>query len=409
MNRIDKSVIMIGGNKPPIFYLKGNPMKKIGILGSTGSIGTQALELINANPERYTVTALSCRSNAALLIRQIEQFSPELAVVEDPAAAALVEAHCIGKKTRVLKGLEGLLEIARSEADLILTSLMGSVGLLPTLEAIEQGKTIALANKETLVTAGRLVMERARARGVAILPVDSEHSAIFQALQGNSTEAVSRLILTASGGAFRDYSADEIRNKKAADALKHPNWSMGSKITIDSATLMNKGLEVIEARWLFDMPAERIEVVVHPQSIIHSMVEYQDSSVMAQMGLPDMRLPIHYAFNYPGRVPVGLPKLDFTQVAQLTFDMPDMRRFPCLGLAYDALRVGGTMPCVLNAANEVLVERYLQDQIAFYDISDTIEQVMSLHDPVQDYTLETLLELDRVTRIKVTEGKGGRF
>jgi len=384
-------------------------MKKIGILGSTGSIGTQALELIEANPERYTVTALSCRSNVQLLMKQIDKFNPMVVAVEDPVAAAAVKEQCAGRKIDVLSGLEGLLEIARSEAELILTSLVGSVGLLPTLEAIERGKTIALANKETLVTAGQLVMEKARKHGVAILPVDSEHSAIFQALQGNRTENVSRLILTASGGPFRGCTAAEIRDKKAGDALKHPNWTMGAKITIDSATLMNKGLEVIEARWLFGIPAEQIDVVVHPQSIIHSMVEYQDSSIMAQMGLPDMRLPIHYAFNYPDRVPVNLPKLDFGQVAQLTFEAPDTLRFPCLRLAYDALKAGGTMPCVLNAANEVLVEKYLNGQISFYDIPATIERIMNLHDPIQNYSLETLLQLDQLTRSKVMSGKGGRF
>ena len=384
-------------------------MKKIGILGSTGSIGTQALSLIEENPERYTVTALSCRHNIKLLMEQIDRFSPRLAVVEDAEAAKAVKDYCSGKYTEVISGLDGLLEIARSEADIILTSLVGSVGLIPTLEAITHGKTIALANKETLVTAGRLVMEQARKHGAAILPVDSEHSAIFQALQGNSAQSVSRLILTASGGPFRTFSEEEIRVKKAAEALKHPNWSMGSKITIDSATLMNKGLEVIEAHWLFDMPAERIDVVVHPQSIIHSMVEYTDSSIIAQMGLPDMRLPIHYAFNYPERVPVNLPRLNFADVKQITFEEPDLKRFPCLGLAYEALKTGGTMPCVMNAANEVLVERYLKGQIGFYDISRIVEKVMEHHDPVQDYSLETLLELDHRARTLAITEEGGRY
>lgn len=384
-------------------------MKKIGILGSTGSIGTQALTLIEANPERYSVTALSCRNNVKLLMEQIDRFKPKIVAVEDPEGAKAVKAYCEGRNIEVLCGLEGLFEIAGSEADLILTSLVGSIGLQPTLRAIEHGKTIALANKETLVTAGQLVMEKARKRGVAILPVDSEHSAIFQALQGNRTACVSRLILTASGGPFRTSTAEEIRLKKASDALKHPNWTMGAKITIDSATLMNKGLEVIEARWLFGIPSEQIEVVIHPQSIIHSMVEYQDSSIIAQMGLPDMRLPIHYAFNYPERVPVNLPKLSFKNVTRLTFEEPDPLRFPCLGLAYEALKAGGTMACVLNAANEVLVEQYLKGQLGFYDISEKIERIMNLHDPIQNYSLETLLELDQMARSKVMSGEGGRF
>ncbi len=384
-------------------------MKKIGILGSTGSIGTQALALIEDNPERYTVTALSCRHNTKLLMEQIDRFSPRLAVVEDIEAAEVVRDYCQGRNTEVLSGIEGLMEIARSEADIILTSLVGSVGLMPTLEAIEHGKIIALANKETLVTAGRLVMEKARKHGVLILPVDSEHSAIFQSLQGNSIEHVSKLILTASGGPFRTFSKEEIRSRKAVDALKHPNWTMGSKISIDSATLMNKGLEVIEARWLFGVPADHIEVVVHPQSIIHSMVEYQDSSIIAQLGVPDMRLPIHYAFNYPERVAVNLPPLDFRTLEQLTFEQPDMERFPCLGLAYAALNVGGTMPCVMNAANEVLVERYLRDEIGFYDIPRIIEGIMNQHDPIQDYSLEVVLELDQRARSKAMREEGGRF
>lgn len=394
----------------PLFFIrKEYSMKKVGILGSTGSIGTQALTLIEADPERYAVVALSCRNNIQLLMDQIDRFNPSLVVVEDPVGAKTVKEHCSGRNIEVLCGMEGLLEIAQSDADLILTSLVGSMGLLPTLKAIESGKTIALANKETLVTAGKLVMEKARMHKVAILPVDSEHSAIFQALQGNRAENVSRLILTASGGPFRTCTAEEIRLKKAVDALKHPKWTMGSKITIDSSTLMNKGLEVIEASWLFGVDPEYIDVVVHPQSIIHSMVEYQDSSIIAQMGLPDMRLPIHYAFNYPERVPVNLPRLNFRDVTQLTFEEPDISRFPCLGLAYDALKAGGTMACVLNAANEVLVQLYLEGRIGFYDISDTIERIMNKHDPIQEYSLDTLLELDQITRSRVISEEGGRF
>lgn len=382
-------------------------MKRIGILGATGSIGTQALALIEENPERYEVTALSCGRNIGLLAEQIRRFRPALAVTQTEADARELRAQLAGQKTEILYGMEGLLAIARSEADILLTSLVGSVGLLPTLAGIEAGKTIALANKETLVTAGRLVMEKARQKGVAILPVDSEHSAIFQCLQGNRSQEVERLILTASGGPFRTEAREAIALKTAGDALKHPNWSMGAKITIDSATLMNKGLEVIEASWLFDLPEDRIGVVVHPQSIIHSMVEYRDSSILAQMGLPDMRLPIHYAFNYPQREPSTLPRLDFSQLTALTFEAPDTERFPCLALAYGALRAGGTMPCVLNAANEAMVARYLTGEVGFYAISEAVERVMASHDPIADYTLEDLLALDAEARRRAVTGEGG--
>lgn len=384
-------------------------MKKIGILGSTGSIGTQALSVIEASPDRYSVEALSCGRNIGLLMEQIDRFSPALAVVESNEDASIVKAHCRGTKTQVLSGMAGLQAIASSDADIILTSLVGSVGLLPTLTAIDAGKTIALANKETLVTAGKLVMGRAKERQVAILPVDSEHSAIFQCLQGNTADSVSKIVLTASGGPFRDLPEDVIRSKLAVDALKHPNWAMGAKITIDSATMMNKGLEVIEARWLFDIPLERIDVVVHPQSIIHSMVAYKDTSVIAQMGLPDMRLPIHYALNYPDRTAIDLPELDLSEIATLTFSKPDTKRFPCLNLAFEALRIGGTMPCVLNAANEVLVEQFLKGSIGFYDISDRIEKIMGCHRAVEDYTLEDLIHIDNETRKRTSVMEGGYF
>lgn len=384
-------------------------MKRIGILGSTGSIGTQALALIEEDPASYEVTALSCGRNIRLLMEQINRFEPKLAVVENESDAAVVREYCADRDTEIMSGMEGLLAVARSEADILLTSLVGSIGLLPTLAGIEAGKTIALANKETLVTAGRLVMDRARQRGAAILPVDSEHSAIFQCLQGNRHEDVDKLILTASGGPFRSVDRAAIAQKRAADALKHPNWCMGAKITIDSATMMNKGLEVIEARWLFDIPEDRIDVVVHPQSIIHSMIQYRDSSVMAQMGLPDMRLPIHYAFNYPGRHRSGLPKMDFAALSALTFEAPDMERFPCLALAYTALEAGGTMPCVMNAANEEMVARYLAGNCSFYDISEAIAQVMECHDPIQDYSVDDLLMLDREARRRTGTSERGRF
>ncbi len=295
--------------------------------------------------------------------------------------------------------MEGLLYIAKLEGvDIVLTSVVGNIGLLPTVEAIKAGKDVALANKETLVTAGSIIMPLAKKHGVNILPVDSEHSALFQALQGNRVKDIRRLILTASGGPFRGKSREELIDVKAKDALKHPNWSMGQKITIDSATLMNKGLEVIEAKWLFDVDADEIDVVVHPESIIHSMVEYHDSSIMAQMGLPDMKLPIIYALNYPERLETKLESLDFTKMNQLNFQTPDTQTFPCLDLAYKALRAGGTMPTVLNAANEVLVYQYLKGVIGFYDIPDRIEKLMREHENIQMPTIEDILKVDSETR-----------
>ncbi len=379
-------------------------MKNIVILGSTGSIGTQCLDIIADYPEKFNVSALSCSSNIELLRDQAERYKPEHIVVFSDAAYEKLKVEGLSYPVQMHKGMEGLLYISLlEEADIVLTSLVGNIGLLPTVEAIKAGKDIALANKETLVTAGSVIMPLAKEMGVNILPVDSEHSALFQALQGNSLKEVRRVILTASGGPFRGMKSDALKDADAAQALKHPNWSMGRKISIDSATMMNKGLEVIEAKWLFDLEPEAIDVVVHPQSIIHSMVEYHDSSIMAQMGLPDMKLPIIYALSYPQRVETRLESLDFSKMQTLTFETPDMETFPCLRLAYEALRIGGTMPTVLNAANEVLVNQYLQGEIGFYDIPDRIEKLMHVHQVIEHPSIEDILEVDRNTRQEVLE------
>lgn len=374
-------------------------MKNIAILGSTGSIGTQSLDIIADYPDKFKVKALSCQSNIKLIREQAEKYRPEhIAVFSEKAYETLIKEG-LSYPVQIHRGMEGLLYIAKLEGvDIVLTSVVGNIGLLPTVEAIKAGKDVALANKETLVTAGSIIMPLAKKHGVNILPVDSEHSALFQALQGNRVKDIRRLILTASGGPFRGKSREQLIEVKAKDALKHPNWSMGKKITIDSATLMNKGLEVIEAKWLFDVEADEIDVVVHPESIIHSMVEYHDSSIMAQMGLPDMKLPIIYALNYPERLETKLESLDFTKMNQLNFQVPDTETFPCLDLAYQALRAGGTMPTVLNAANEVLVYQYLNGEIGFYDIPDRIEKLMREHKNIQTPTIEDILEVDSETR-----------
>lgn len=343
--------------------------------------------------------ALSCQSNIKLLREQAEKFHPEHITIFSDEAYETLKREGLSYPVQIHKGMEGLLYIAGlDDVDIVLTSVVGNIGLLPTVEAINAGKDVALANKETLVTAGSIIMPLAKEKGVNILPVDSEHSALFQALQGNTVKDIRRLILTASGGPFRGKRREDLVDVTAKEALKHPNWSMGRKITIDSATLMNKGLEVIEAKWLFDVEADEIDVVVHPESIIHSMVEYHDSSIMAQMGLPDMKLPIIYALNYPKRLETKLESLDFTKMTQLNFQVPDKETFPCLRLAYDALRAGGTLPTVLNAANEILVHQFLDGEIGFYDIPDRIEKLMREHDNIQTPTIEDILKVDSETR-----------
>lgn len=354
-------------------------MKHIAILGSTGSIGTQALDVIAVNSDRYKVTVLAAYQNEKLLAEQIEYFKPKLAVLIDKQAADHM-ARTYRGQTKILAGEEGLLEAATyDQTDTVLTSLVGFAGLTPTIAAIKAKKNIALANKETLVAAGQLVMSLAKEYNVSIYPVDSEHSAIFQCLQGENNKHIGRIILTASGGPFRGRTMEQLTHVTIEDCLKHPNWSMGRKITIDSATLANKGLEVIEAKWLFGVNYDQIDVCVHPQSIIHSMVEFIDGSVMAQLGMPDMRLPIQYAFSYPERIAANFPRLDFTSLSALTFMEPDTKTFPALKLAYLAGDKGGTMPCVFNAANEVAVYAFLHGEIGFLDIAQIISYTMENH------------------------------
>lgn len=371
--------------------------KTLSILGSTGSIGVSTLEVVRQFPNRFQVAALAGGSNIALLARQIEAFKPRMAAVLNQDLADQLERtiHGMDSKPEILYGAQGYERAATlPETDMLVSAMVGAAGLLPTLAGIRAGKDVALANKETLVIAGELVMELASRSGIRILPVDSEHSAIFQALQGNHSSALKRILLTASGGPFFNKSPEELAAVTPEAALNHPNWSMGRKITIDSATLMNKGLEVIEARWLFGVPTDRIAVHVHPESIVHSMVEYIDGSVIAQMGIPDMKIPISYALSYPERLPVENPPLDLFRLQKLTFFPPDEKKFPCLRLAYDASKQGSTMPTVLNAANEVAVHAFLEGWIGFLDIPRLIEAVMKSHRVADTLTLEAIIQAD---------------
>ena len=374
--------------------IEGVKMRKISILGSTGSIGTQTLEVVEIL-ENIKVMAITGNSNVKLLEEQARKFQPELIAVMDEKNAEILKEKLSDLNIRVVSGMNGLVEAATYEGvDTVVTSVVGNVGLKPTFEAIRAGKNIALANKETLVSAGQLVMDLAKKHNINIYPVDSEHSAILQSLQGNEGNKIERILLTASGGPFRGKNREELLHVTAADALKHPNWSMGNKITIDSATLMNKGLEVMEAKWLFGVDVDQIEVLVHPQSIVHSAVEYEDGAIVAQLGEPDMRVPIQYALTYPKRIKNPFPRVDFTQRNNLTFDKPDMETFKCLSLAYRALKTGGTLPAVLNGANEVAVARFLKGEIGFLDIPELIEQTMDAYTVKYEYTLEDLLEAD---------------
>ncbi|MDF2924686.1 MAG: 1-deoxy-D-xylulose-5-phosphate reductoisomerase [Paenibacillaceae bacterium] len=372
--------------------------KRIALLGSTGSIGTQTLDVIAHDPDAYQIEALAAGSNLNLLLKQIKQFSPKLVSVSTRELAKQVE-ESVGGKIKVYYGEEGLVEAAAgTEADMVVTAMVGSVGLKPTLAAIDAGKAIGLANKETLVTAGHLVSERARLKGVPLLPIDSEHSAIFQCLNGETVREANKLILTASGGSFRDRTRQQLAGVTVEEALRHPNWSMGAKITIDSATMVNKGLEVIEAHWLFDMPYDRIEVLLHPESVIHSMVEFCDNSVMAQLGNPDMRVPIQYALTYPSRKPTPTSPLRLAEMGRLHFREMDYGRYPCLGLAYACGKTGGTAPTVFNAANEVAVARFLQGEITFLDIETVIERTLNLHSSAENPDLEQIVAADRWAR-----------
>lgn len=375
-------------------------MKNISILGATGSVGTQALDVIQANPGLYKVAALSAQSNATLLISQALTFLPDLVVIGDESLYTTVKTALAGTSIEVLTGNEALCEAASlPQVDIVLTAIVGSAGLKPTIAAIEAGKDIALANKETLVVAGDLITRLAKKHGVNIIPVDSEHSAIFQCLVGERNDFIEKIYLTASGGPFRGKDREFLANVTKAQALKHPNWVMGAKITIDSASLMNKGLEVIEAKWLFDLETDQIDVIVHPQSIVHSIAQFKDGSMKAQMGLPDMKLPIHYALAYPERVVSDFKRFNFLDYPELTFYKADTSTFRNLELAYNALRKGGNMPCIINAANEVVVNAFLQDQIGFLEMSDVIQQCMEDISFIAEPGLNNYLETDQHTRI----------
>lgn len=369
-------------------------MKKIGILGSTGSIGTQTLEIVRSNPD-LQVVALAAGSNVSLMEQQVREFHPLLAVMGSEEASADLKSRIADTDTKVLAGMEGMLELAvLPQVEVLVTAIVGMIGIRPTIAAIEAGKTIALANKETLVTAGHIIMPLAKEKGVSILPVDSEHSAIFQSMHGENRERVSKILLTASGGPFRGKKTEELQDITVEDALKHPNWSMGRKITVDSATLVNKGLEVMEAKWLFDVEPDRIQVVVHPQSIIHSMVEYVDGGIMAQLGMPDMKLPIQYALFYPDRRPMDGKRVDFFALKSISFEEPDVKTFRGLQLAYDAIAAGGSMPTVFNAANEKAVGLFLDKKIRFLAIYDLIQGAMEQHKVIANPTVDEILEAE---------------
>lgn len=375
-------------------------IKNIAVLGSTGSIGTQTLEVIGENPSLFNVYVLTAHSNADLLIKQALAFNPAYAIICDEAKYNEVKQALSNTKTQVLAGHQAIVDtVTHQDIDIVLTAMVGFAGLAPTIAAIKAGKDIALANKETLVVAGELITELAEQHQVKILPVDSEHSAIFQCLVGETDNIIEKIILTASGGPFRGKNLDFLAGVTREHALKHPNWVMGAKITIDSATLMNKGLEVIEAKWLFNLQASQIDVIVHPQSIIHSMVQFQDGSIKAQMGLPDMKLPIQYALAYPTRLKNDFKRFDFTAYPNLTFEKPDMTTFRNLGLAFEALDRGGNMPCIINAANEIAVAGFLADQISFLAMSDVVETCMQKISFREKSTQEDYLNTDKETRI----------
>jgi len=381
-------------------------VKTLSILGSTGSIGVSTLDVVRQFPNLFKVSALAGGRNISLLLEQIKMFRPCLVAVLDHDLASQVERSLNGAspKPELVYGPKGYERAATcDEAELLVSAMVGAAGLLPTIAGIKAGKRLALANKETLVVAGEIVMKLAAQNAVEILPVDSEHSAIFQALQGNSRKALKRILLTASGGPFLHKDRAELGSVKPLAALRHPNWSMGRKITIDSATLMNKGLELIEAHWLFSVPSDRIDVHIHPESIVHSMVEYIDGSVIAQLGIPDMRIPIAFALGYPERLPVKNPQLDLFRLQKLTFLQPDTERFPCLRLAIEACRRGSTMPAVLNAANEVAVQAFLDERIGFMQIPEMIEIVMKDHSPAEDLTLEAVLAADSWARFQADQ------
>lgn len=373
--------------------------KHIAILGSTGSIGTQALEVVEQHAAYFQVEVLTAQNNATLLIEQARKFKPNAVVIVNEACYPQVKEALIPLDIKVYTGENALASVVQMDSiDLVLTALVGYAGLLPTIKAIEAGKTIALANKETLVVAGEFITALAREKGVNIFPVDSEHSAIFQCMVGEFHNKIEKIILTASGGPFRGKKRHELETVTRAQALKHPNWTMGAKVTIDSASLMNKGLEVIEAKWLFNLRPDQVEVVVHPQSIVHSLVQFEDSSIKAQLGLPDMRLPIQFAMTYPDRVKSDFPRFDFAKFPALTFEKPDTETFRNLALAFQALEQGGNMPCVLNAANEVAVASFLEDKVGFLQMSDVVEQCLAKIPYIKSPKLEDYISTDQETR-----------
>jgi 1-deoxy-D-xylulose-5-phosphate reductoisomerase len=378
--------------------------KRIAIFGSTGSIGQQTLEVIASHPEHFEVEVLTAQNNSALLIEQAKRFSPNAVVIANDDHYTLVKNALHHLPIKVFAGDNALCSVAEMDTiDLVLTALVGYSGLKPTMKAIEAGKNIALANKETLVVAGELITRLARERGTNIYPVDSEHSAIFQCITGEFHNRIEKIILTASGGPFRGKKIDELKFVTKDQALKHPNWTMGAKVTVDSATLMNKGLEVIEAKWLFGLHPRQVEVVVHPQSIIHSMVQFEDGSIKAQLGLPDMRLPIQFALSYPERLKSDFPRFDFANYPAFTFEKPDIETFRNLALAFEALTQGGNMPCVLNAANEVAVAEFLKDRVGFTEMSDIVERCLSKIAFIKSPSYEDYVNTDKETRIKAQE------
>ena len=380
-------------------------MKNLAILGSTGSIGVNALNVVSAHPEKYRVLALSAGRNTELLKKQIEIFKPKAVALLDESLTNDLKNALVGKGLpKIFFGTEGFKRLATMpEVDTVVSAITGAAGLMPTYEGIRAGKEIALANKETMVMAGPLVLDEAKKQGVSILPIDSEHSAILQSLQGHAKEDVKRIILTASGGPFRNMTRKEMAGVTAAQALKHPNWEMGTKITIDSATMMNKGLEVIEAKWLFDVGIDQIDVLIHPQSIVHSMVEYKDGSIISQMGIPDMMIPIAYALAYPRHIKTGLPSLDLVTAGPLGFERPDLERFKCLALALRAAAVGGSMPTVLNGANEIAVDAFLNQKIGFLDIPEVIEKTMDDHEVQPIDRITSVMDADAWAREKTIE------
>lgn len=374
-------------------------IRKLAILGSTGSIGTQALEVIASHPENFCVEVLAAGNNADLLIRQALQFKPNVVVINDNSQLAKVKNALLDEGIKVYSGEEALADVVQMDSiDMVLAAIVGYAGLRSTLAAVKAGKQIALANKETLVVAGDIITVEAKKNGVNLYPVDSEHSAIFQCMAGEFQNPIEKIYLTASGGPFRGKKRDELLLVTKKEALKHPNWDMGAKVTIDSATLMNKGCEVIEAKWLFHLKPEQIEVIVHPQSIVHSLVQFRDGSMKAQMGLPDMKLPIQYAFSYPNRLKSDFPRFDFTKYPALNFEKPDVETFSCLGIAYDALREGGNRACVMNAANEIAVKAFLEDKIGFLQIAEIIEKTISKSSFIAKPTIDDYVKSDEEGR-----------